>query len=506
MLKSDEGQTVSIWEATGDAPAESSLSNDIETHVCVVGAGIAGLTTAYLLAKAGEKVIVIDDGVIGGGESGRTTGHLSNAIDDRFYELEKLHGEEKSRLAAQSHAAAIDFIERTSESEQIDCDFSRLDGYLFEPPDGDQSELDQEFEAARRSGASVEFADRAPINDFNTGRAIKFARQGQFHILKYLKGLAEKIEQNGGQLFSHTKAFDWTGGENPTVEIADGKKIRARAVVLATNYPLKSGLHFKQAPYRTYVIGVRAPKGFVTKALYWDTNDPYNYTRLQEENDYDVIITGGEDHLVGHVDDADARYNRLEEWTRTRFPAAQDVMFRWSGEVQEPHDYLAFIGRWSTSEPNIYLASGDSGMGMTHGTIAGILISDLIRGRQNPWKELYDPSRVSTLSITDTIKENVESNIAITDWVTAGGEVEKAEDLHNGQAAIISRGLAKIAAYRDDAGELHERSAVCTHLGCIVRWNSGEKSWDCPCHGSRFGIDGHVINSPAITPLASIEK
>ncbi|MEP6924159.1 MAG: FAD-dependent oxidoreductase, partial [Pyrinomonadaceae bacterium] len=264
------------------------LSTDLETNVCVVGAGIAGLTTAYLLSKAGEKVIVIDDGAIGGGESGRTTAHLSNAIDDRFYKLEKLRGEENSRLAATSHAAAIDKIEQTAREEEIDCDFARVDGYLFEPPEGDQSELDKELTAAKRAGASVEMVERAPIQDFDTGRAIRFARQGQFHIFKYLNGLARAIEQNGGQLFSNTKAWDWTGGEAPTVEIADGKKIRAKAVVLATNYPLKSQVHFKQAAYRTYVVGVKVPKGAVAKALFWDTEDPYHYTRIQEENDYDV--------------------------------------------------------------------------------------------------------------------------------------------------------------------------------------------------------------------------
>jgi Rieske Fe-S protein len=239
--------------------------------------------------------------------------------------------------------------------------------------------------------------------------------------------------------------------------------------------------------------------------LIWDTADPYIYVRTQPEDDYDVLIVGGEDHRVGQADDADARFGRLWQWTQKHFPQAEEVLYRWSGQVFETHDGLAFIGKYSDSEPNVYLITGDSGMGMTHGTIGGMLVSDLILGRENVWAEVYDPSRIATQSITEAVPEIVSSTVPYVDWLK-GGDVSSADEIKKGTGAIISHGTTKIAAYRDEDGNLHQRSAVCTHMGCIVRFNSLEKTWDCPCHGSRFSTDGHVINSPAISPLGEIEE
>ena len=506
MLRSDEGKNVSIWEATGETPATNDFSPNIETDVCIIGAGIAGMTTAYLLAKAGSRVAVVDDGEIGAGETSRTTAHLAWAIDDRIYNIEKYHGEENARLAVQAHQAAIDEIERIASAENIDCDFSRLDGFLYVYPGGEQKELDDEIESCHKLGfTEVEFVERAPFADYDTGRALRFPNQGQFHIMKYINGLARAVRENGGQLFSKTHALDWKGGDAPEVKTDKGT-IRAKKILLATNYPIKAETHPKEAPYRTYVIGVRVPKNSVTKALYWDTNDPYNYTRIQEEADHDVLIVGGEDHKVGQAEDYEKPFDNLESWTRERFPQAENVVYRWSGEVCETHDGLSLTGKYSDSEPNVFLHSGDSGMGMTHGTIAGMLISDLILGRENVWEKVFDPTRIATNPITEFVRENVNNVSQIADWLTAGGDVEKPEDLQNGQAAIISNGLTKIAAYRDENGALHKRSAVCRHMGCIVRWNSTEKSWDCPCHGSRYGIDGHNINAPAYEPLAPVDE
>jgi nitrite reductase/ring-hydroxylating ferredoxin subunit len=261
----------------------------------------------------------------------------------------------------------------------------------------------------------------------------------------------------------------------------------------------------KLPAYRTYAIGARVPKNSVEQCLIWDTADPYMYVRTQPETDYDVLIVGGEDHRVGQAEDFDARFGRLVQWTQKRFPMAEEVLYRWSGQFFETHDGLAFIGRYSSSEPNVYLITGDSGMGMTHGTIGGILVSDLILGRENDWTEVYEPSRILTQSITEAIPEIVSSTVPYVDWLK-GGDVSSADQIKNGTGAIISHGTTKIAAYRDDDGNLHQRSAVCTHMGCIVRFNSLEKTWDCPCHGSRFSTDGHVINSPAIARLGEIEE
>ena len=505
MTKSDEGKTISYWEASEDLLNKTALDNSIETDVCVIGGGISGLTTAYLLTKAGRRVIVIDDGAIGGGETCRTTAHLSNAIDDRIYRIEKWHGEEKAKLAVDAHTQAINEIERIVAAENIDCDFLRVDGFLIEAKDG-EDDLNEELEAAHRAGfTDVEFVSRAPVQDFETGECLRFPRQGQFHILKYLSGLAKAIEENGGKLFSNTRAVEWTGEDAPEVKTADGKTIRAKSIVLATNYPIMSKMFAKLPAYRTYVIGARVPKNSIERCLIWDTADPYIYVRTQPEDEYDVLIVGGEDHRTGQDDNPDEHFGKLWQWTQKRFPQAEEIFYKWSGQFLETHDGLAFIGRFSSSEPHVYLITGDSGMGMTHGTIGGMLVSDLILERENPWTEVFEPSRLATQSITEAVPEIISSTVPYVDWIT-GGDVSLVEEIKNGEGAIISRGMTKIAAYRDENGKLFERSAVCTHLGCIVRFNSLEKTWDCPCHGSRYGVDGHPINTPAFAPLAEIEE
>ena len=502
MLKSDEGKTVSYWEDSESLiEGNGRLADD--AGICVVGGGIAGLTTAYLLAKAGEKVTVIDDGLIAGGETCRTTAHLSNAIDDRIYRIEKWHGEDKAKLAVESHGHAIDEIERIAAEEKIDCDLLRLDGYLIVAEDNDD-DLDEEYEAARRCGLAVEWADRAPIDGFDTGRCLRFPNQGQFHILKYLRGLADAIESSGGTLISGQRVTEWEGGDAPKVTTASGGVINAQKIVLATNYPLMSKMFAELPAYRTYAIGLQIPRGAVEPALFWDTADPYIYVRTQPNGHDDLLIVGGEDHRTGQEDDADARFGRLEQWARERFSSAGDVLYKWSGQFMETHDGLAFLGQYSSSEPNVFLITGDSGMGMTHGTIGGMIVSDLILGRSNPWVDVYDPTRIATQSIKEAIPEVISSTVPYADWVT-GGDVSSVDEIKNGDGAVIREGLSKIAVYRDDDGRLHKRSAVCTHLGCIVRFNSLEKTWDCPCHGSRFSTEGEVINAPAISPLAKLD-
>lgn len=498
-MKSDAGRTTSIWMTTGALLTRPVLPADLEADACVVGAGIAGLTTAYLLAREGRRVVVIDDGLIAGGESSRTTAHLVSALDDRYYELERLHGETGARLAAESHAAAVDTIERIAGEEKIECDFLRLDGYLFDPPEEKDSRLDRELEAARRAGLPVERVPRAPIADFDTGPALRFANQAQFHPTKYFSGLVRAIEARGGQVYGGTHAEEFKGGTPTTVKTIGGPKIRARSLVVATNTPVNDRLviHTKQAPYRTYVIAARVPAGSVTRALFWDTADPYHYARLQPiDAASEALIVGGEDHRTGQEDDAEQRYRKIEDWMRRRFPKAGPVEHRWSGQVLEPVDGLAFIGRNPLDDENVYVATGDSGNGLTHGTIAGMLLTDLIVGRPNRWADLYDPSRKSLRAAKDYARENVESQVGYAGWVTPG-EVESAEKIAPGGGAILRRGLTKVAASRDASGTLTQCYAACTHLGCVVEWNSNERTWDCPCHGSRFAPDGHVVNGPA---------
>ena len=508
-MQADNGRTVSYWMVTADVAPALPLAGNVTADVCVVGAGIAGLTTAYLLARDGRRVVVVDDGPTGGGETCRTTAHLVTALDDRYYNLEHLHGVDGCRLAAASHASAIDRIEHIVQEHSIDCDFARVDGYLFLPPGGDLSELDRELDAVHRAGlGDVVRVDRAPLTSFDTGPALRFPRQAQFHIVKYMWGLAAAAQKLGVTICNGTHAQGFHGGDEAHVE-TDRGTVRASAIVVATNSPVNDlvAIHTKQAAYRSYVVGSRVPRNSVPAILLWDTLDPYHYVRIQAGGDSatdDVLIVGGEDHKTGQADDGERRFARLEAWTRERFPQARAFDYRWSGQVMEPVDSLAFIGCNPSDHDNVYVATGDSGNGMTHGTIAGMLITDLIGGRENPWTRIYDPSRTPVKALKEFARENVNVAGQYIDLVTPG-EVSDAGQVAPGHGAVIRRGTTKVAVYRSPDGRLEERSAICTHLGCVVQWNSVEATWDCPCHGSRFGTDGRVVNGPAVSPLGETD-
>ncbi len=506
-LQSSE-RSVSVWESTHPQREYPPLAGNVEADVCVVGAGIAGMTTAYMLAKAEKRVVVLDDNAVAGGETGQTTAHLTSAMDDYFHVLEKVHGKDGARIARESHQGAIDAIERIVRDEGIDCDFERVDGYWVLGPGRERDFLEKERDAAHRAGATdAEVVESIPGVPYETGPALRFPRMGQFHPLKYIQGLARCIEQGGGRIHTGNHVDSIEGGARPKAS-GRGFSVTAGAVAVCTNTPVSDwvAIHTKQAPFRTFVVAGKVPAGSVARVLLWDVLDPYHYIRTQPvEGDpaHDWLIVGGEDHKTGHHDDARNRYARLEEWTRERFPV-QSFELRWSGQVLEPVDYMGFIGRDPAGHENVYVATGDSGQGMTHGTIAGILITDLVLGRENEWEKLYDPRR-KTLSF-DSMKQFLEENLDVgwqyKDLLPTGGDVKSADAVAPGTGAILQKGLTKVAAYRDEDGTLHQCVANCTHLGCIVSWNTGEKSWDCPCHGSRFSPDGQtVLNGPAITGL-----
>jgi glycine/D-amino acid oxidase-like deaminating enzyme/nitrite reductase/ring-hydroxylating ferredoxin subunit len=501
------GASRSLWMEQESLPEYPPLGEDATADVCVVGAGIAGMMTAYLLGLEGQRVIVLDDGPVGGGETGRTTAHLANAMDDRFHVLEKLHGEDGARLAAESHGAAIDRLERVCREEGIDADFQRVDGWLFPGPDGDEEPLAKELEAARRAGLDVEWAE-PPFDPFRRGRALRFRNQARFHPLRFLAGLAAAIERQGGRIHCGNRVAEVEGGDRVTVRTAAGRVVTADACVVATNSPVTDRFvtHVKQAPYRTFVIGARVPAGSVPDALYWDDGDPYLYIRLQPAaagETHDVLIVGGEDHKTGQKDDGAERLERLAAWTREHFQGVESVDWRWSGQVFEPNDFLGLSGK-HPGKQNVYMHSGDSGQGMTHGAIGGMLITDQILGRENPWISLYDPLRVTLRSAGDFARENLNVAAQYATWALPG-EVGSAEDVLPGTGRVVRRGARLIAVYRDDEGTVHERSATCTHLGCAIDWNDLEKSWDCPCHGSRFDPYGRVMTGPAPAPLREVE-
>jgi glycine/D-amino acid oxidase-like deaminating enzyme/nitrite reductase/ring-hydroxylating ferredoxin subunit len=509
-MHSDSGATESLWMDTVDAALYPPLTGDARAHVCIVGAGIAGMTAAYLLAREGKAVIVIDDGPIGSGETGRTTAHLCNALDDYYYNLLKLFGDEGARYAAESHTAAIQRIEAIAELEDIDCGFERVDGFLILHDGGKRDVLEQELEATHLSGLTdTGLFARVPIDAFDTGVALRFPRQAQFHPLRYLHGLARALTRDGGRIYCSTRAKSIEDGTPAKIVTADGHTILAEDVIVATNSPVNDWMvmHTKQAPYRTYVVGLRIPLESVPHMLLWDTGDPYHYVRIhradETDADHEILIVGGEDHKTGQAQDTNERFARLEAWARQRFPMAEEVMYRWSGQVLEPVDGMAFIGKNPGSDEHIYIATGDSGNGITHGTIAGILLTDLIVGRDNPWSKLYDPSRISFRTAPHYARENLNVAEQYASWITPG-DAGSAAEMRNDSGAVVRRGMHKVAVYKDAAGKIHECSAVCTHLYCIVDWNDTEKSWDCPCHGSRFDPYGKVLNGPAIDDLGAV--
>jgi glycine/D-amino acid oxidase-like deaminating enzyme/nitrite reductase/ring-hydroxylating ferredoxin subunit len=512
-MQSESGRTNPVWYAAVNVPIHQPVERSDKVDVCVIGAGIAGLTTAYLLAKAGIGVLVIDEKQIGGGETGRTSAHLTNAIDDRYFEMERLHGEKGARIAYESHARAITTIEDISKAEQIDCDFKRLDGYLFLHEGHKPELLDRELAATHRVGfTEVERLERAPVSGFDSGPCLRFPRQGRFHPLKYLVGLAKAIEKLGGKIACGTRVMDVQGGTPVTIELADGRKITANAAVAATNVPSPinnwMGIYTKQAAYRTYMLGLEIPRDSVGDALYWSTGHPYYYIRVENSGadpGNQILLVGGQDHKTGQSNDEPAYLGKLKGWANKHFPTAKNVAYQWSGQVNEPIDGVAYIGRVPTNHPNVYVATGDSGMGLTHGTIAGLLISDLIQGRANEWEKLYDPSRKSLRAGGEFAKENINVAGQYTDWLT-GSDVKSVDEIKPDSGAIMRSGLSKVAVYKSADGQIHKCSAVCTHLGCIVDWNELEKTWDCPCHGSRFDSKGKVLTGPAIDDLSPVEK
>lgn len=502
------GVTESLWTATTKPIHTAPLDRDVKAEACIIGAGISGMTAAYLLAQAGVRVVVLEDGAVGSGETGRTTAHFTNALDDRYDVIESKHGRAAARLAAASHTEAIAAVRRIIEEEGIRCHAEDVDGWLFLHPSDDAKTLEKEEEACRRAGLEVELSGSAP--HFDSGPALRFPDQLQLHPLEYLRGLTRAVEEAGGRVFTGTHARFPEGNRVK----ANGHTVDAGKVIVCSNPPVttKLSLHAKMLAFRTYVIAGEVPTGKVPHAMWWDTGDheapspfpPYHYVRVQRMADgKDLLISGGQDHRVGVHEHVEVDpYQALEEWTRQRFPELKRVAYRWSGEVLEPADHLAFIGQDPVPRDR-YLATGDSGNGMTHGTLAGLILCDLVRGRPNRFAELYKPRRRTIRATGAILREHLGAARKLGRYVMPG-DIESAADLAPGEGAVMGS-LQPKAVYRDDAGKLHACSAVCPHLKCVVAWNPAEKSFDCPCHGSRFTAYGKVVSGPSNADLEETE-
>ena len=496
-----------MWMGAADRSAPR-LRGSARADVCIVGAGIAGLATAWRLAAAGNSVVVLDAREPGLGETSRTTAHLVTALDRGWNALTAIHGDALARFAADSHRAAIDEIEAFCGGEGGDCHFERLDGFLFAAPRTAHTPLEAELDAARRAGVDgVEMVPRAPLRGYDTGPCLRFPRQAVCHPLRLVSALRGAITRRGGRVFGRARVETIETGRPCRVHVAGGATVTADAVVVATNSPVAGApaLHAMQAPYRTYAIAAPVPRGSITNALYWDTEEPFHYVRLERGDERnDVLIVGGADHKTGQGGGtANERYRRLIRWARPRFPTMGAVTSHWSGQVMESVDGLAFIGR-PQAGADLFVVTGDSGNGMTHGMVAALLLGDLIAKRANPWEAVYDPRRRRVSAVGRLAKENLNVALQLADWVRPG-ELADSSTVAPGSGAVLRRGLRRVAVYRRPSGQLCELSAICPHLGCIVRWNAAERTWDCPCHGSRFLPEGGVIAGPAIRALTPLD-
>jgi glycine/D-amino acid oxidase-like deaminating enzyme/nitrite reductase/ring-hydroxylating ferredoxin subunit len=499
--------TKSVWMKDVEPPSASPLKQNIECDIVVVGAGIAGVSVAYELVLAGRKVVLVDRGPLFGGMTSRTTAHLAPICDDGLSELVKMRGVELARGFQESQQAAVDRIEQLVSELGIECDFRRLDGFLFPAgwmnEDEAAKQCDEEYAAAVKVGAAAEHGTGVPLKGFQSAPVLRYPNQATFHPLKYLHAILADFVKRGGQAFSDSAVKDIDDGDQVRLGVEGGTTITAAHAVFATNSPINTAvaIHSKMAPYRTYAMAFELTKGSLPDALYWDMDDPYYYVRLNPGHQDDIVylIAGGRDHKSGESDDGEARFETLENWIRTLIPDLGDAVARWSGQILDTIDYCGFIGR-SPGSKNVFIATGDSGQGMTHGALAGMLIRNLIIDGTSQWAAVYAPDRKPASALANYVSENLTAVQNFAEYLLPG-EIKSANGLGAGEGGILRDGLSLLAVCRDRAGRVHTHSASCTHLGCIVHWNSTEQCWDCPCHGSQFSPDGSVLNGPAVQPL-----
>lgn len=500
-------ETLSPWHEHAYIGNLPTLQRAHYADVCVIGGGIAGLTTAYLLQQEGSDVCLLERSLLAHGQSGRSTAHLTTVLDKRYSQLIDLHGADNTLLIAESHRESLNIVEKIIRSEKIQCGMKRVTGYLFADRDENLKILQKEYSAAQRAGVSVYLTERAPLSHFNTGPALAFPQQMQLDPVCYLQTLAEIIVQRGGSIFTNSPVEKIESGIPAKVHVAGGHQVTAASVVIATHTPINDlfSIHSRQAPYRTYVLAFDIARSSVPPGVFWDTSDPYHYIRTVERTDKnsDLLIIGGEDHKTGQDDHPQHRFDSLEYWARLRFPKARKLLYKWSGQIMESVDGLAYLGRNPMDTENIYVITGDSGNGLTNCTIGARLITDMIAGRKNAYEKIYDPSRIALQSVPALLRENSNVLAQYRDWFRTRTKPDTAL-MPNGSGTVYRDGLSMIALYKDDNGRTKKLSAACTHLGGIVHWNPVEKSWDCPCHGSRFSSHGDVLEGPATEGLKKI--
>jgi glycine/D-amino acid oxidase-like deaminating enzyme/nitrite reductase/ring-hydroxylating ferredoxin subunit len=497
--------TTSYWIDSAPLPRYGQLDRNLDVDVAVIGGGITGITTAYLLKQSGKKVALLDRRRLASVDTGHTTAHVTFVTDLPLTELEKNFGRDHARAVWDAGRAALCQISSTVESERIDCDFAWINAYLHTAIEGtgdlNADDLRKEAELASALGFEARFMERVP---FMNRPGVEFEGQALFHPRKYLRALVESIPGDGSHVFENTNADEVE--DKPHAVVAGRHRIGCDYVVVATHTPLTGKANIasatlfqtKPALYTTYAVAGRVPSGDASEGSFWDTSDPYNYLRVERRRGFDYAILGGEDHKTGQAEDTRACFERLEHRMRALFPKI-DIRHQWSGQVIETPDGLPYIGDTADRQ---FAATGFAGNGMTFGTLAAMMACDRFLGRKNPWTDLFDPGRKKIKgALWDYIRENKDYPYYLIRDRLSGVEARSLRALRRGEGKILELDGKRVAAYRDDSGAVTRLSPICTHLGCVVEWNTAEGTWDCPCHGSRFEPKGKVLAGPAESPL-----
>ncbi|WP_458186930.1 FAD-dependent oxidoreductase [Haladaptatus sp. NG-WS-4] len=487
------GTDASLWLETTQSTDFDPLVEDRRVDVAVVGGGIAGLSAAMELKDAGHTVAVLEADRIVSGVTARTTAKLTSQHGLVYHDLLARFGRERARQYATANEAAIDIV--AERAEEVDCDFRRRPAYTYANDPNERGKVRREVEAARSLGLPASFVEDVPLGD-DANCAIRFDDQAQFHPRKYLLALADEIAGDGSDIFEETKVTGLRSGQPCRVETTGGT-VTAADVVLATHFPLvdPAGYFARQYPKRSYVLAVRTrdppPEG-----MYYRAGDPYFSVRSHETDGESFVLVGGQNHKTGQGGSTRERYRALERQARRRFDV-EDVVYRWSTQDYTSTDGVPFVGPIAPWQQNVFVATGFGGWGMTTGVAAGRILADEIAGSGSEWADAFDPGRLPPLGTARKFfSENANAGTQfVSDWVRKPHGTR--ESLAPGDARVVREGGTTVAEHRDEDGELHRVSAVCTHMKCLVEWNDAERTWDCPCHGSRFDHDGSVIDGPA---------
>jgi glycine/D-amino acid oxidase-like deaminating enzyme/nitrite reductase/ring-hydroxylating ferredoxin subunit len=499
-----EGKHRSIWLDTTHETAYDPLEGGLSVDTVVVGGGIAGITTAVKLQQGGQRVALVERDRILEGVTGHTTAKLTSLHGLIYHRIKDKFGRRRAREYANANQTAIDEVEELVGQYDIDCAFERTPAYTYVRSPDAKGKIRNEVRAAKALHLPANYTESTDL-PFEIAAAVRFDDQARFHPRKFLLALAQELVEGEGYVFEQTTAEDVETSERPTVVTSRGD-IEADDVVIATHFPIFDHAFFfaRMSPKRSYVLAASVD-GSVPEGMYYRSGDPYFSVRPQPNADESLVLLGGQNHRTGHGGSTIQRYRTLEREARARFDV-ESIEYRWSTQDYVSVDGVPFVGKHVPWGDHVYVATGFGGWGMTNGVAAGIHLSNFILGGSSPWRRVFRPSR---LNLAASGRKFVSHNKHTADhYVRDAFAKHPAVDLDTldrGQAKVFDTPDDPVAVYRDEDGAIHAVSAICTHMGCLVEWNDGEESWDCPCHGSRFGIDGTVLDTPAIDDLSTYD-